>query len=353
MPLYRHPKSACWYYDFTVRRRRFRGSTETNDKGLAEIIEAKLRHDVLLGTIVDKKPEATLDQAFGRYWLEHAHKLASAETIAYQTKDILAGIGKPTQLSAMNDRLVSNYAAKRRAKVSDSSVNREMDLLRAVMRMADQRWGYEVGKVDWKSQRLREPEARDRYLKPEEAQRLIACAAPHLKDPIGFSLLTGLRLGNVLKLDWSQIDMQQRGITFRVKSKKPGGKAHTLPISDAMLVLLANQGPKDAGQVFLRKGKPIKDWGCAWRGAKRRAKITDFRWHDLRHTAATWMIQGGVPLDVAQTVLGHQSIRTTQRYAHRAPSAKTDALNTAADALASNQRHTGIAEVPQVAEKKA
>lgn len=173
---------------------------------------------------------------------------------------------------------------------------------------------------------LREPDPRDRTLSAAEEARLIEAAAGHLKAPIEFSLLTGVRLGNAINLDWSQVDLRSREITFRVKPRKPGGKVHVLPITNESLVLVSNQGPKEAGRVFTYKGHLIKSWRTAWEAAKRRAGLDDFRWHDLRHTAGTRMVQRGGDISIVQEVLGHADIATTRRYVHHATADKRRAM---------------------------
>jgi len=95
--------------------------------------------------------------------------------------------------------------------------------------------------------------------------------------------------------------------------------------------------------------RPLKSWRTAWKAALRRAGIKDFRWHDLRHTAASWWIDAGVPLDVVKELLGHASIVTTGRYAHRAG----DARRRAVDAVAARLRHNDPGDAPQTVDKKA
>src|SRR5690606_614233 len=90
MALRRRKGSPYWHYDFTVQGRRFRGSTETPSRADAEIIEAQLRRDALLGKILERKPRLTLDQAFGRYWMEHAFRLPGAKTVEYQIANLKA-----------------------------------------------------------------------------------------------------------------------------------------------------------------------------------------------------------------------------------------------------------------------
>jgi len=283
----------------------------------------------------------TMDVAFGRYMLDHAGKLRSAPTIRYQSRNIIAALGKDTFLDASHD--IASMVAALRGRMADSSANRHLTLLRAVLRMARDRWRVAVNMPDFKAHYLREPAPRDRYLSRKDAAKLIEAAAPHLKNPIRFSLLTGVRLANCMGLDWSQVDMGGRTITFRVKALKPGGKPHTIPMSEPLLVLLANLGPKEHGRVFTytppgkdKQPRPVTNWNRAWTTAKESAGIEDFRWHDLRHTAASWMVNEGVPLDVVQDILGHEDISTTRRYAHRDVSHMKDAM----ERLASPERHT-------------
>lgn len=336
MSVKRRKGSPYWWYDLTIKGHRIRGSTETRDRKTAEIIEAKIRSDILLEQHIGKKPQYTLDQAFGRYWYDHASHISSAYNIDYQSQNILRGLGKNLPLSALSDDRVSQYISKRRAAVSNSSVNRELTLLRSVLRMAANKWKWEVSMPDWSVHRLIEPDPIDRYLKRSEYERLMAELADHLKPMVDFSLLTGVRLSNCTGLDWSQIDMHGRQMNFRVKSKKEGGKVHSLPITDPLLVLLANQGPKDEGPVFTFRGRPIKSPKKGFRRACERAGIKNLRWHDLRHTMATWAIQSGVPLDAVQDVLGHASIETTRRYAHRQDEAKLKAMEAAASQIGHN-----------------
>ena len=82
---------------------------------------------------------------------------------------------------------------------------------------------------NWRAHFLREPAPRDRYLTPAEADRVLAAAAPHLQPAIELSLLTGIRLGNCITLDWSQVDIHACELRLRLKSKLPGGNRSAGP----------------------------------------------------------------------------------------------------------------------------
>jgi len=327
--------SPFWWYDFTVHGNRFRGSTETADLTQAKAIEAKLRTDAVMGRHFKQREQITLDALLGRYWLEYARHLKSGtRAVRHHCRHILTHFGRTMLLHEIDDADVAALKAKLRATVSDSTVNRVLSTLRKIINVATQEWEYQGPDVRIKKHMLPEPEARTRWLSEEEAERLIAGAADHLKKPIRFALLSGVRLGNIIGLRWEQIRFDQGEIEFRIKSNIPGGKLLVLPMSHELRTLLLSCDPKHAGVVFMRQFKdkdrppePIGKFRRSFKTACQRAGITNFRFHDLRHTAATWMVQRGVPLDLVQEVLGHTDIATTKKYAHRDFAEKRAALD--------------------------
>jgi hypothetical protein len=121
----RRSGSPNWYENFTVNGHRFRGSLETDDRDQAEIIAAKKRADALLGKLTGKKPEHTLSQALGRYLLEHGQHLASAGDIRRMGKVLISDLGKHKLLHEIIPADLATYAARRRATLSNRSVNAE------------------------------------------------------------------------------------------------------------------------------------------------------------------------------------------------------------------------------------
>lgn len=298
----------------------------------------------------------TVSEACGKYLLEHGQYLRSYAAVKAHCTHLLAFLGSVTPLSALSDRDVNAYVAHRRAlldaegerKITDSTINRELNTLRKLLATARDRWEVAVGTVGVSKHKLREPEARTRWITREQAEALIAHAADHLKEPIHFALLTGVRLSNVTGLRWKDVSLADSVITFRIKSNIPGGKLLTLPIApeldallrrvqqrplyrnrcrvldDNKLPVVYRPGPED--YVFSYKGEPIVKFRRSFASACKDAGIEDFRFHDLRHTAASWMVQAGVPIDLVQEILGHTQITTTKKYAHRDQREKREAL---------------------------
>lgn len=365
MGVYRRRGSPHWVYDVTVQGRRFRGSTETADHDLAKAVEARVRREALTRAVLGQRPTCTLAEALSRYWRERAEGSRSAANVWYQSRNLVALLGGETALDRLTDadlaRAVAQLRGRRVGKrtgrrLGPASVNRHLELLRRVLIRARDAWGLAVAPLAFKAHRLREPAPRARYLTPAEADRLIAAAAPHLRPAIRISLLTGLRLANVLRLDWREVDLQARVLTVAVKSAAPGGKPHLLPLAPALVAELANLGPRPEGPVFTRPGTgrwkgravPIRSWRTAWEGARARAGLPEARWHDLRHTTASWLLQSGADLATVRDVLGHESIATTTRYAHLETEAKARALAR----LAPHWRRSGAAESAQPADRE-
>lgn len=303
------------YYGFTIGGQRFRGSTETKRPEAAEAELARRKVEAYRHLEHGSPTTVTMEHAAARYWDEYASHLKS-DAPKYHLRQIIKYCGAGTRLAKVANADAADYVARRRAAVSNASVNREISTWRALWRRARDTWGAAVSDIDWSRHMLPEPPARTRWLRDGQADALIAGAADHLKGPLRFALLTGVRLGNVVGLDWSQIDMHARWMTFRIKSELPEGRELGLPIPDDLFVMLAEMGPRDEGRVFTYRGKPIGKFRRSFRTACKRAGIEDFRFHDLRHTAATWWLRAGAKIEVVQELLGHTSILTTRKYAH-------------------------------------
>ena len=319
--------SPYYWYDFTVNGHRLRGSTETNDYELAKSIIAKLRAQAVEGKHFESKDTHTLDQACGRYWMEYGQFLNSSDNIKDHLQKLMHYFGKQTLLHDISSEDVPRMVTNLRKKRANATINRVLSTARKLWGMADEQWSIQIKAIPWKRLMLQEPQARTRWITNEEAEELIECSASHLQPVIRFALLTGLRLGNITSLDWRQVHWGKECIEFRTKSSKPGRKHHIIPIVQPIKELLLGQNPQLQGAVFTYKGQPIKQFRRSFRTACERAGLEDFRFHDLRHTAATWMRKNGVPIDVVQEVLGHEDIATTKKYAHVDMEDKRQALN--------------------------
>ena len=161
-----------------------------------------------------------------------------------------------------------------------------------------------------------EPKIRVRWLKYDEARRLLVCLPPHVRAMAGFTLATGLRQANVLSLPWENVDLNACTIFVDGKETK-NGKDLTIPLNrDAIAVLREVQGQHEEFVFTYRGNRIVQAGNGAWRRALKAAKIENFRWHDLRHTWASWHVQNGTPLYTLKELRGWESMVSVQRYAH-------------------------------------
>jgi integrase len=189
---------------------------------------------------------------------------------------------------------------------------------------------------------------RDAQLRAEradtQATRPYGTFADLVKPAVLFALNSGLRRKEQLSLLWTDIDMYGREITVRTSKTK---RSRVVPINDELFAVLAAW----RAQCFSGNVHPLLVFPNAFGGVlrevkvfddiRRVAKIHNFRWHDLRHTFATWAVTGGAPLDVVSRWLGHSRIEQTMRYAHRSPEFAARAIN----AVSRGQQPTNSLEV--------
>ena len=219
------------------------------------------------------------------------------------------------ELGSINRDLLDRIMAARVTEgVANSSVNRVMEVIRAILRKAVNEWEWLDRAPSLRM--LPEPSRRIRFLTQNEAERLISTLPEHLAAMVRFSLETGLRRANVVGLEWSQVDLVKRTAWIHPDQAK-ARKAIAVPLSAAAVIVIREQLGKHQTRVFSFRGKPVHQVNTkAWAAGLERAGITNFRWHDLRHTWASWHVQAGTPLYVLQELGGWESVEMVRKYAH-------------------------------------
>ena len=149
--------------------------------------------------------------------------------------------------------------------------------------------------------------------------------APWLPNVIVVALNTGMRRGEILGLEWDRVDLKARRIRLEAQHTM-GKKGRTVPMNDTARAALLNQARfraehcPDSKWVFCdKKGKRIGRTTRSFNYACHKAGLMDFRFHDLRHTCAAWLVTAGVPLPEVRDLLGHSTVIMTERYAHLSP----------------------------------
>ena len=221
-------------------------------------------------------------------------------------------------LADINRALLDHVREKRSKGVCAGTVNRYMALVRAILRKAcnEREWIDRAPKVGM----LRDKGGgRIRSLSRDEFTRLLAELPQHLAEMARFSVATGLRQANVTRLQWRQISLERRHLWVGADQHK-NGSAHSVPLNQAAMDVLERRQGDHRTYVFTYEGKPVVQVNTkAWHKALERAGIQDFRWHDLRHTFATWHREAGTPTHELQRLGGWKTQSMVERYVHVAP----------------------------------
>jgi integrase len=214
-------------------------------------------------------------------------------------------------LTSITDEVIEELRALKAEETSEATANRHMAFLRALLR---KELGNAAPKVPMYTIEKGEP----RWLTKAQFNRLEKELAlnPHLADMARFTVSTGLRMRNVTYLTWDRVDLKRRHVWIPASSAK-GAKAIPVPLNQDAVDILKRWKDKHEERVFVFRGKPIDDAnGAAFKAAAKAAGLHGLRWHDLRHTWASWHVQSGTPLHALQELGAWSSYEMVLVYAH-------------------------------------
>jgi integrase len=326
-----------YYYDFMIRRQRYRGAIpEARTKAEAERAETKIKSTVYerrYGKVSASIPFPEFVHSMYLPWAK-ANKRSSSDD-ARHAKVFCSYFGNRT-LSEIDYQMIAEFKVERMKSITrygrrrkPASVNRELAILSGIFRMA----------VDYdlitenpcrKVKKLPENNQRTRHLSFDEEDRLFATLTgqrEHLKALVTVAIYSGPRRGELLKLRWSDVDFGLNTINFKqTKSNKDRSVPMEPIVKTALLELRDTAG--NAEYVFVNPdtGTRYTDVKKSFSAACREASITDFRFHDLRHTFGTRLADAGVDVVKIKELMGHGSIVTTMRYIHATDQGKRGAI---------------------------
>jgi integrase len=337
--IYRTPNRPFWFASVQTKSGRYRFSTkiEATDRNKDRALEiAKAKFDEELDRSLGKitKRRLTLTQAFGTYLKYEQHKFSTGwnRTVNSAIDSFAQSFGKNVAFDQLTTASLTGYCLEKK-HLSNASKNRHVAVFRRTVNFLKD-MDFATPTIRFNTLKLPEPDNRMAEISREDFAKLYKKLPEHLKPIVLFAILTGLRKSNILSLDWKQVNLFKGIIQVSVKSKRPGGKLITVPISEPLKELLISLEPQKEGHVFTYQGKPIKDVKKAfktarheWIEGKRVCWLLDFRFHDLRHSFACWFINEGGSLKEIQDALGHSDPRTTQKYARMKIETLKNSLN--------------------------
>ncbi|HHS50826.1 MAG TPA: site-specific integrase [candidate division Zixibacteria bacterium] len=323
-----YKRKNIWYVDYVYKGKRTRKAIGPNKK-IAQMclndIQLRISREENLGIFQN---EAVLFKDYAEQYLSYSKNnkaegsykrdITNIKNLTKAFGDFLLGEIKPDQ--------IEKYKIERRKVVSSISINRELSCLFHMFTVAIQTGVIHENPLKG-VKKLKEPPGRLRYLSLDEIDRLLDVSDGYLRDIIMTALNTGMRYTEILELEWQAVDLDNGIITLK---KTKSGKIRMIPINLALketLVSIIRGSQNQKSRVYLRDGKPIKDIRYLFAKALKEAEISDFHFHDLRHTFASHLVMSGAPIQVVQQILGHSTIQMTMRYAHLAQDYVVEAMN--------------------------
>ena len=347
--------SGDWQVDFSIEGRRFRGSSGTSDKAAAAAFALKWWNEAWNEIKLGIKPrlDMTLNEACVRYYEEVCKGTPYGErSQRYNMNLLLQALGEKTLLADLDDerisRLVHHFKTRKAPSagfkdgLSAATVNRYITTLSVICKRAKEVWGVEVGGWNKVKHAQAEPKGRETFLDHAQARKLLDNLCGHARPIVLFDLMTGLRKGNAIGIQWENVSLE----LSRVVMVQKGSRRLAITLPPAAVALLASVQPdpeKRVGPVWVfgnpqtpcicshckpkrNHGTPVKSIKRAFATAVAEAGLGAVRFHDLRHTFASWVLAESGDLKLVQDALQHSDIATTARYAHLMPGRKEAAI---------------------------
>lgn len=323
MRVYKRGKS--WYLDVNFEGRRKRKKipgARTKSDAQAALVATKT--DILRGEFKFKQERKILFEDFAREYLEYAKVNKKSWKSDQTSLSKLKSFFKEMRLSKITPRLIEEYKQERIQKVKPASVNRELACLKFMYSLA-KKWKLADENPVKEVKLFQERKIEMRILDREEINKLIKASSAHLKSIIIIALNTGMRKGEILNLRWNDVDFDKSFIFIR---ETKSGIPRKIPMNYIVTKALKSMN-RESESVFYNPDTNghIKDVKRSFKTVCRKVGVHDLRFHDLRHTAATYMVTGGIDLVTVSEILGHSDIKMTMRYAHPTPENRRKAVN--------------------------
>lgn len=322
-----------WWYDFSLNGQRYRAPLpEATNKVQAKRAITTIKNQIYEGKFGDGiktlfkdfvkevyEPVAKLKRSYNTFEKHHI-KIVLAYFKDYELSEISPLLVEKFKRELLNKPVLGNKPRK------PASVNRLLAVLSGILTMACDN-GLITKNPCSKVKRLREDNARTRFLTIEEEETLMAgLKGPYLrlKPMVVIALNTGMRLGEIVNLTWNQIEWERNRINV-INTKNALDR--TIPMEPCvkdLLIQLWRDCDKTNQRVFA--GQEAKAIGLSFRLLVRRVKLTDFHFHDLRHTFATRLAESGIDAFTIAALLGHKTLAMTQRYTHPSDDHKRKAI---------------------------
>lgn len=323
MPIRKDQTSGIWWIDLrTPSGERVRRSSKTTERKAAQEYHDRLKAEMWRQDKLGEQPQRLFEEAAVQFLR------ASAGQSDYDTKVRHVAYwrtvfgGRPIS-SLTSDVILDNlpthfvrHGSTVQRPTSQSTKNRYIATLRTLLNMCE--------KMQWLARapilsNYREPAVRIRFLTRQQARAFItALSQDWMRDICRFALATGMRSAEILTLTWDKVDLKRSTAWVSADASK-SGSARVVPLNIEALDVL-NARPKGVNVFTRPTGAPVKQVDARILArAFAAAGVENFRFHDLRHTWASWHVQSGTPLFVLKELGGWKTLEMVKKYAHLAP----------------------------------
>jgi integrase len=306
------------WVDASGRRRKRKLQAHTLQQARTLLNAEKVRAEKARTLGYAPPSKETFGEVTGRYL---AHQKARLTPKAYErTRGIVEGHLQPAfesaKLSEIRKADIQRYLTKRSGDVGTASVTKELNTLKHVFGLA----------VEWELipfnpasgiKPPRAPAGRVRYLQPGELAAVLEACPVWLRPIAGLAVTTAMRRGEILGIRWLDVDRRGERILLSQTKNGDGRIVYLNTMALQILDCVPRNGAKPTDRLF--PGVTGEQVSLAFLRACRSVGIEDFRLHDLRHTAASWLRMSGADLQDVAELLGHRDLRMTKRYSHLSP----------------------------------
>jgi len=322
-------KGEDWYIDYYYMGRRKREKIGPN-KTLARRALYKRKSQIVENKFFDMKNKQKVKfEDFAPTYLELHSRLNKKPLVAERDEGLIKNLsshfaGRYLYAIAPDD--IEKYKADRSKQVAPATVNRELACLKSMYNKAIE-WGKADDNPVRKVKFFRENNQRLRFLEKDEIRKLLENCPDDIRRVVVIALNTGMRRGEILNLKWTDVDTE-KGIIYLsdTKNNEPREVQMNGPAKEAFLAV--TRDPASPYVFCDEEGDcAIRNMQNKFELALKKSGIIDFRFHDLRHTFASYLVMLGIDLRTVQELMGHKTIEMTLRYSHLSPDHKKRAVD--------------------------
>jgi integrase len=330
-----------YWISFWFKRQRYRLASPENTLAGARAYEAMYRQKLLNGEDIETEKEEKIIvpkfKDFAQDWLKtyvgNNNSFAENQHKAGCLRIYLVPFFGKYPLNKINNLLIEKFKIRMsKTELAPATINHHLSTLSVCLKTAVE---WEIIENSPRIKKIKVPPRPIVYLKEEEVERLLSKAQGQIREMIYFALKTGVRFGELIALDWQDINFSEKRITIRrsivrgIMGSPKNNKIRYIPLIDSVSDMLIKRYQK-TGFVFSRHNTHFtQHYSCKkLYQACREAGLPKIGWHKLRHSFASHLAQNSVSIQVIKELLGHADIKTTMQYAHLSPSILIGAINT-------------------------